>query len=216
MQIKKEIFTSRFGLLAAAIGMAIGAGNIWRFPRLAGQYGGAFLVPWFLFLFLWSLPLLIAEFAIGRKTKSGIIGAFTEVMGKKYAWMGWFVGFCTTAILFYYSVVTGWSLKYFLLSVSGDLFSIEHQQYWKDYTASVYQPLFFHFLSIGVGAFVIYRGIASGIEKFSKIIVPALFILLLIAAVKALTLPGAEVGVKYFFTIKTEQFLNYRLWLDAL
>ena len=216
MQANKELFTSRFGLLAATIGMAIGAGNIWRFPRLAGQYGGAFLIPWFLFLFMWSLPLLISEFAIGKKTKKGTIGAFAGAMGDKFAWMGWFVGICTTAILFYYSVVTGWSLKYFLLSVSGELFTVDHSLYWQEYTSSIFQPLTFHFISIFIGAVIIYRGIAQGIEKFSKIIVPALFILLLIAAVKALSLPGAEMGVKYFFTIQPEQFLNYKLWLDAL
>ena len=216
IQPKKEFFSSRFGLLAAAIGMAIGAGNIWRFPRLAGQYGGAFLIPWFLFLFIWSIPLLAAEFAIGKKTKSGVIGSFVAIMGKKYAWMGWFVAFCTTAILFYYSVVTGWSLKYFLLSVSGQLQTLNHEQYWQSYSASVYQPLFFHFISIGIGGFIIYRGITKGVEKFSKIIVPALFVLLLIAAIKALTLPGSEAGVHYFFSIDTAQFSNYKLWLDAL
>jgi len=216
MKPSKEIFSSRFGLLAAAIGMAIGAGNIWRFPRLAGQYGGSFLIPWFLFLFMWSLPLLTAEFAIGKTSKKGVIGAFTEIMGKKFAWMGWFVGFCTTAILFYYSVVTGWSLKYFLLAINGDLLQIGHQQFWTDYTRSIYQPLFFHFISIGIGGYVIYRGIAGGIEKFSKIIVPTLFVLLLVAAIKALSLPGAGEGVRYFFTIKSQHFLNYRLWLDAL
>ncbi len=215
-QPKKEYFSSRFGLLAAAIGMAIGAGNIWRFPRLAGQYGGAFLIPWFLFLFIWSIPLLAAEFAIGKKAKSGVIGSFVAIMGKKYAWMGWFVAFCTTAILFYYSVVTGWSLKYFLLSVSGQLQTLNHEQYWQNYSASVYQPLFFHFISIGLGGFIIYRGITKGVEKFSKIIVPALFVLLVIAAVKALTLPGSEAGVQYFFSIDTAQFSNYKLWLDAL
>ena len=130
--------------------------------------------------------------------------------------MGWFVTFCTTAILFYYSVVTGWSLKYFLLSISGQLQTLHHEQYWQSYSASVYQPLFFHFISIGIGGFIIYRGITKGVEKFSKIIVPALFILLLIAAVKALTLSGAEAGVQYFFSINTAQFSNYKLWLDAL
>ncbi len=215
-QPKKEYFSTRFGLLAAAIGMAIGAGNIWRFPRLAGQYGGAFLIPWFLFLFIWSIPLLAAEFAIGKKTKSGVIGSFVAIMGRKYAWMGWFVAFCTTAILFYYSVVTGWSLKYFLLSVSGQLQALNHEQYWQNYSASLYQPLIFHFISIGIGGFIIYRGITKGVEKFSKIIVPALFVLLLVAAVKALSLPGAKTGVHYFFSINTAQFSNYRLWLDAL
>jgi len=216
MPPKKDLFSSRFGLLAATIGMAIGAGNIWRFPRLAGQYGGSFLLPWFFFLFSWSIPLLIVEFAMGKKTKKGTIGAFAEAMGAHYAWMGWFVGFCTTAILFYYSVVTGWSLKYFFSAVSGQLFAGNPQMYWKEYTTSIYQPLLFHFLSIFLGAAIIYRGITKGIEKFSKITVPLLFILLILTAIRALSLPGSETGLRYFFSIRAEAFLNYKLWLDAL
>ena len=75
----RETFTSRWGLILAGLGMAIGAGNLWRFPRIAAQNGGAaFLIPWLIFLFLWSLPLLIAEFGIGRGARRGVIGAFTE------------------------------------------------------------------------------------------------------------------------------------------
>ena len=148
MPKKIESFSSRFGLIAAAIGMAIGAGNIWRFPRLAGQYGGSFLIPWLLFLFLWSIPLLMVEFSIGKKSKLGTIGSFYKAVGENFAWMGWFVGFCTTAILFYYSVVCGWSLKYFVLSVSNQISSIDHPSYWQNYTASVYQPVFYHFVCL--------------------------------------------------------------------
>jgi NSS family neurotransmitter:Na+ symporter len=216
MMQKHEYFTSRFGLIAAAIGMAIGAGNIWRFPRLAGQYGGSFLIPWIIFLFLWSIPLLIVEFSIGKQAKFGTIGAFCKAVGKKYTWMGWFVGFCTTAILFYYSVVCGWSLKYFILSVSGKLFTIDHQVYWDHYTASIYEPVFYHLVSVFLGAFIIYRGIVSGIEKFSKIIIPALFILLIIAAIKAVSLQGADVGLHYLFNIEPAQLCNYKIWLEAL
>ena len=211
-----EAFSSRFGLVAATIGMAIGAGNIWRFPRLAGQYGGSFLIPWLLFLFLWSIPLLIVEFSIGKKTKHGTIGAFRKALGERYTWMGWFVGICTTAILFYYSVVTGWSLKYFVLAVSGQLSAIDHAVYWEQYSASVYQPLFYHFISIALGAWVIYRGIVHGIERFSKIIVPLLFILLIVAAVKALTLDGAEKGLNYFFSFSFRDLTNYKIWLEGL
>ena len=104
----RDLFTSRWGLILASIGMAIGAGNIWRFPRLVAQNGGsAFLIPWAIFLFLWSIPLLIAEFAIGKHTRQGTIGSFSQIMGKKFAWMGAFVGFVTMGIMFYYSVVTG-------------------------------------------------------------------------------------------------------------
>jgi len=214
--LRNERFSSRFGLVAASIGMAIGAGNIWRFPRLAGQYGGTFLFPWLLFLFLWSIPLLIVEFSIGKKTRRGVVGAFYEALGANYTWMGVFVGFCTTAILFYYSVVTGWSLKYFLLAVSGRMMHVDHAAYWQSYANSVYQPLFFHLLSIGIGGYIIYRGIVGGIERFSKIVVPLLFVLLVVAAVKAVSLEGAETGISYFLSFDVSKLSNYKLWLDAL
>ena len=216
MPKKIESFSSRFGLIAAAIGMAIGAGNIWRFPRLAGQYGGSFLIPWLLFLFLWSIPLLMVEFSIGKKSGLGTIGSFYKAVGEKYAWMGWFVGFCTSAILFYYSVVCGWSLKYFVLSISGQLTGINHSDYWQNYTASIYQPVLYHLISIILGGYIIYRGILKGVEYFSKIMIPILFLLLVIAAIKAFTLPGSEIGRKYFFEFDLIKLSNYKIWLDGL
>jgi NSS family neurotransmitter:Na+ symporter len=196
--------------------MAIGAGNIWRFPRLAGQYGGSFLIPWLLFLFLWSIPLLMVEFSLGKKSKLGTIGSFYNATGSNFAWMGWFVGFCTTAILFYYSVVCGWSLKYFVLSITDQISSIDHSNYWQSYASSIYQPLFYHFISIALGGYIIYRGILKGVEKYSKIMIPTLFILLIIAAVKALTLPGSEVGRDYFFNFELVKLSNYKIWLEGL
>lgn len=216
MTQKIEEFSSRFGLIAAAIGMAIGAGNIWRFPRLTGQYGGSFLIPWFLFLFTWSIPLLIAEFSIGKKSRRGTIGSFIKAVGPGYAWMGFFVAFCATAILFYYSVVCGWSLKYLLLSLSAEIATINHQDYWQQYTTAIYQPLLYHAMSIFIGGWIIYRGIVGGVEKFSRYIVPLLFILLIISALKALTLVGAGIGLNYFFSFDRGQLSNHRLWLDAL
>ncbi len=111
----KEIFTSRWGIIFAGLGMAVGTGNIWRFPRIVAQQGGgAFIIAWIIFLFLWSIPLLMIEISIGKKTRMGVIGSFAKIMGKNYAWMGTFVTFVTTAIMFYYAVVAGWCLKYFL------------------------------------------------------------------------------------------------------
>jgi len=211
-----EVFSSRFGLIAATLGMAIGAGNIWRFPRVAGQYGGSFLLPWIIFLFSWSIPLLIVEFAIGKKIKKGPIGAFSQALGPAFTWMGWFVGFCTTAILFYYSVVCGWGLKYFLLSVTSQINSLDHITYWDSYSQSYYQPVMLHLVSLGIGCFIIFRGIVKGIEKFSKFIIPFLYLLLLIAAIQAIRLPGAETGISYFLTIDPSMLTNYKLWLEAL
>ena len=133
-----ERFTSRWGLILAAIGMAVGAGNIWRFPRIVAENGGsAFLIPWIIFLFIWSIPLLIAEFAIGKHTRKGTIGSFAQIMGGKFAWMGSFVGFCTMGIMFYYSVVTGWSLFYFVQSISGKLATTgDYETYWNWFSTS--------------------------------------------------------------------------------
>ena len=102
----KERFSSKLGLILSVLGIAIGTGNIWRFPRIAAQNGGetgagAFLVAWISFLFLWSVPLIIAEYGIGRNGRKGIIGSFSELIGKKKGWMGGFIGFVATAIMFY-------------------------------------------------------------------------------------------------------------------
>jgi NSS family neurotransmitter:Na+ symporter len=212
---KHEHFSSRWTLLLATIGMAIGAGNIWRFPRLAGQYGGAFLIPWVIFLLLWSIPLIIVEFSIGRKTRKGVIGSFYNLLGPHHTWMGGFVAICTMAIMFYYSVVCGWALRYFIVSIIGQLTHIDHSLFWQKFTSG-YQPITFHIISLVLGSWIIYQGIIKGIERANKILIPALVILLLIGIFRSLTLPNAAIGLNYFFGIKTEYLFNYRVWLEAL
>lgn len=212
-----EYFTSRWALILAALGMAIGTGNIWRFPRIAAKNGGgAFIIAWIIFLFLWSIPLLISEFAIGKKTRYGTVGAFGKLIGKRFTWMGSFVGFCTIAIMFYYSVVTGWCLKYFVAAIAGQLGNVEATAYWSSFSTSIYQPLIFHFMSMSVGAYVIYRGVVNGIERATKILIPSLFILLIIATIRALTLPGALKGLNFLFNPEWSALTNYRVWLEAL
>lgn len=213
---QKEVFSSRWALLLAALGMAIGTGNIWRFPRIAAQNGGgAFIIAWIVFLFLWSTPLLISEFAIGKKTRYGAVGAFGKLLGEKYTWMGAFVGFCSTAIMFYYSVVTGWCFKYFVASVRGGLSSVENMAYWTQFTTS-YEPILFHLLAMGVGAFIIYQGVVQGIERANKILIPSLLILLILGVVRALTLPGAVNGLNFFFAVDWDSLTNHKIWLEAL
>lgn len=217
MQSKiNESFSSRFGLIATTLGMAIGAGNIWRFPRLAGKYGGAFLITWALFLLLWSIPLLLVEFAMGKKLRTGVIGAFGKALGRRYTFMGWFVAFCTSAIMFYYAVVSGWSLKYLVMAFSGEMFRVNHDSYWAAYTASGWQPVLFHLLALSIAAIMIYAGVVKGIERFSRWIIPSLFILLIISAFKALSLNGADVGLSYLFSFKIAQLADYKVWLEGL
>jgi len=216
MKEQAELFSSRWALILAALGMAVGTGNIWRFPRVVAQNGGgAFLIPWILFLFLWSIPLIIIEFAMGKETRKGTVGAFGRLLGPKFTWMGAFVGFCTMAIMFYYSVVMGWCVKYFISALTGDPGLATSQQFWTEFTSG-YEPVLYHFISIGIGSFVIYKGIIKGIERANKFLIPTLFLLLIAAAVRALTLPGAVEGLNYLFQPDVAKLADYRTWLEAL
>jgi len=197
--------------------MAVGTGNMWRFPRIAAQNGGAsFLIPWFVFLFVWSLPLLIAEFGLGRGSRRGVIGAFADLVGRRYAWMGGFVAVTSVMILFYYSVVTGWALKYFFASLLGEFDGAMAESYWTRYSASIWQPLFFQIISVAVGAVIISRGVVKGIERANKVLIPLLLGLLVVAVVRSVTLPGAERGLGFLFTPDLSRLGNYRTWLEAL
>ena len=214
---QQEFFSSRWALIIATIGIAVGTGNIWRFSRVVAQNGGgSFLIPWVIFLLLWSVPLIIAEFTIGKTTRFGPVGAISKIAGKNFGWMGAFIVFVATAIMFYYSVVTGWCLKYFLSAISGNLFEAsDHLKYWNEFSSGS-EPIIFHLAAMLIVGFVVLRGITKGIEKVSKILVPSLLIILLILFIRAVTLPGAFEGIKYFFTPKLEIILDYKVWLNAL
>lgn len=212
----KEYFSSRWALLLSTLGMAIGAGNIWRFPRLAGKYGGAFLVAWIIFLILWSIPLLMVEFSLGKSTRKGPIGAFSVFLGKKYTWMGAFVTICTMAIMFYYSVVCGWALKYFASSLTGGLGDIDHEAYWNRFTSGGFQPLIFHLIALTIASIIIYKGIQKGIERANRILLPSLLILLVLGVIRSLTLPNAAAGLNYFFNVNVGSLGDYHVWLEAL
>ena len=212
-----EFFSSRWALIIATIGIAVGTGNIWRFSRIVAQNGGgSFLIPWVIFLLIWSVPLIIAEFAIGKSTRFGPVGAIAKTGGKQFAWMGAFIVFVSTAIMFYYSVVTGWCLRYFFSAVSGNLFNTKDQlAYWNEFSSGI-QPLVFHFVAMAFVAFIIYRGVTKGIEKVTKFMVPSLLGILIILFIRAVTLPGAIDGIKYFFTPDLNTILDYKVWLNAL
>ena len=214
---QQEFFTSRWTLIIATLGIAVGTGNIWRFSRIVAQNGGgSFLIPWVIFLLLWSVPLIIAEFAIGKSTRFGPVGAISKTAGQKFGWMGAWIVFVSTAIMFYYSVVTGWCLKYFLSSVSGNLLNTsDYLEYWNNFSNSN-QPIVFHFFAMLLVGIVVFRGVTKGIEKVTNLLVPSLLIILLVLFVRAVTLPGAFEGIKYFFTPKLDIILDYKVWLNAL
>jgi neurotransmitter:Na+ symporter, NSS family len=129
-----EHFTTRWGMIVAMLGMAVGTGNIWRFPRVAATNGGgSFLVAWFVFLLLWSIPLILIEFGMGKGTRTGNVGAFARIMGRGYAWMGAWVAWTATAIMFYYAVVAGWTLRYSWAAITGELHRTESAALWESF-----------------------------------------------------------------------------------
>ena len=213
----KEFFSSRWALIIATIGIAVGTGNIWRFSRIVAQNGGgSFLIPWVIFLLIWSVPLIIAEFALGKASRMGPVGALSKFAGEKFGWMGAFVVFVSTAIMFYYSVVTGWCLHYFWSAISGSLFSTtDHLAYWNEFSSG-YLPLLFHFVSMFLVALVIIKGVTRGIERVTKVLVPMLLVILFILFFRAITLPNAIEGIKYFFTPDLNVLFDYKVWLNAL
>ena len=215
-----ERFT-RIGLILSVLGIAVGTGNIWRFPRIAALQGteegsGAFLFAWVISLLLWSIPLIIAEYAIGRNGRQGTVGSFVTLIGEKFAWMGAFVGFVAMAIMFYYSVVAGWCM-YYLIQTSGSPLPVsldEATATWDLFQGSS-MPAIFHGIAIFGGGFIVLKGIKS-IEKVNMVLIPALLLILVLSAVRALTLPGSMEGVKFLFTPDWSTLGQPRIWLEAL
>jgi NSS family neurotransmitter:Na+ symporter len=211
-----EKFKSNLGLILSVLGMAIGAGNIWRFPRLVGQYGGWFIILYIFFMVIWAVPLLMAEFSLGRHFQKGVVGAFVQAGGRPVAWMGAFVVVCSSAILFYYSVVTGWALKFFILTATSDIHSLQFDQYWYHFIHSGTTPVFYHFLSIGIVGLIILKGVVKGIEKVNLVILPFLFLLLIISAIFANTLPDASRGIGYLTDLSPTKLKDITIWMQAL
>jgi NSS family neurotransmitter:Na+ symporter len=213
----QETFRNRFGLIAALLGMAIGTGNIWRFPRVMAQNGGgAFLIPWFIFLFLWSIPLLIVEFSCGQKLRQGVAGCFSTLSNGKLTWLGGFVVVCTLGIMFYYSVVTGWCLYYLGSAASGGLFQTDPKNFWESFSQNSFLPLLFHVISILLTVLIIFRGVQKGIEAANRIMVPSLFAILIFLAGYAMTLSGRSHGLEFIFNTDFSRLRDYRVWLEAL
>ena len=217
----QDRFASRWGLLLSVLGIAVGTGNIWRFPRIAaanaGDDGaGAFLVAWVVFLLVWSLPLIIAEYALGQRGRQGVVGTFARLAGPKFAWAGAFVAFVAAAIMCYYSVVAGWCAYYLASStVQGLPVSSETARAGWDAFQSGGVPVALHGLMMALGVAACWRGINS-IERANKILVPTLLVIVVIAVLRAVTLPGAGAGIAYLFTPDWSTLASSTVWLEAL
>ena len=218
---QSDQFSGRMGLIFAAIGAAIGTGNIWRFPRMVGaNEGGTFLIPWLIFLFAWSIPLVIAEFALGKRSRTGTIGTFRIFAGKHFAWMGLWTAWISTAIGFYYAVVAGWCLKYFELGITNGLVgeNVDTQLVWNEFLQSSGNVIFYQFIVIAITLLAIWKG-AKAIEKVNVILMISLFVLLFMSLGLSLYMDMADGtldGFLFMFTVKWSSLSEPSIWINGL
>ncbi len=199
---QREHFGSRFAVIAAMAGSAVGLGNIWRFPYILGEYGGAaFILVYMAACLVLALPIFYAESIIGRSSRSDTFGAMNKLApGTPWRWVGLLTIISPLLLLGYYSVVGGWSVEYLFKSLSFSFTEVpveEVPHFFGRFISSTWQPLFAHTAFMALVAGVVLGGVRNGIEKFSKLAMPALFILILVIVGYSLTLPGSFKGVEY-------------------
>lgn len=203
--MKRDSFGSRFGALVAMAGSAVGLGNLWRFPYLVGENGGAaFIIVYIILSFLICLPIFISEFVIGRRSQKNAYAAYRDLSGgSAWRWVGLFTIIVPLIVLSYYSVIGGWSIDYFLKSLTFSFTGGESQSAFNtmftDMVTSAWTPLFAHTGFLLATTLIVMVGIKDGIEKFSKIMMPILFFIVIGIAIYSLTLPGAKAGLDYLF-----------------
>ena len=202
---ERKGFGSNFGFLMAAVGSAVGLGNIWGFPNKMGASGGAlFLILYLVLAVLCGFIVMVGELALGRKTGQGAVGAY-KVLSKKFSWMGWLGILSAFFILFFYCALGGYCIKYTVLNV-GDLFNagfgsngLSGAEIFGNFMSNPAEAIIYGLIFVALTMIIVMGGIGGGIEKVCSIGMPCLFVALLICIIRACTLPGAVNGLKYMF-----------------
>ena len=204
--MSRDSFGSRFGALVAMAGSAVGLGNLWRFPYLVGENGGAaFIIIYIILSFMICLPIFVSEFVVGRRSQKNAFAAFRDLSnGSAWRWVGLFTIIVPLVVLSYYSVIGGWSIEYLIKSVTFSFTGGESQSsmntMFTDFVSSAWGPLIAHTGFLLVTTLIVIVGIKDGIEKFSKVMMPMLFFIVIGIAIYSVTLPGAKAGLDYLFT----------------
>lgn len=201
----KGQFGSNIGFLMAAVGSAVGLGNLWGFPYKMGANGGfAFLVLYLILVVLVGYVILMTELALGRRTGKGVVGAY-ETLSKKYAFIGWMGAIAPWMILSFYSMLGGYCIKYAIANL-GDLFGAswgvngqDSGAFFGEFTSDMLQTVIFSLIFVILTVLVVRGGVSGGIEKFTSIAMPALFVMLVIVIIRSVTLPGAAAGIEFMF-----------------
>ncbi|MGQ1910436.1 sodium-dependent transporter [Marinifilum sp. RC60d5] len=202
--LKREVFTSKFGVIAAAAGSAVGLGNIWKFPYITGVYGGAaFLFVYLGFIVLIGLPVMLSEFIIGRKSGSNIFGAYKSLAPNSPWKLVGLLGLAAAGmILAFYGVVAGWSIDYVVKACSGSFMEknpTELSLMFTNFIQAPFTPVIYQLLFMILTMAIVGVGIKDGIEKYAKILMPLLVVLIIVLDIRAITLDGAGEGLKFLF-----------------
>lgn len=204
----RDQFVSKAGFIFAAAGSAVGLGNIWRFPYLAGRHGGgAFVLFYLICIIVIGFGLMLAEFAIGRNTQLSSVDAFKK-LDKRFTFVGAMGVLAAFVIMGYYPVVGGWSVAYIFKTIMGQLSTdaTVMGEAFGNLAGGIVSPIFWTAVYLLANIVIVIKGISDGIEKASKIMMPLLFILLIILVIRSLTLPGAMEGLKYLFVPDFSKF----------
>ena len=211
---ERETFASRLGFVLISAGCAIGLGNVWRFPYIVGQYGGAaFVLIYLAFLVIMGLPIMAMEFAVGRASRKSIIVSFQQLepKGTKWHWYGWFGMAGNYLLMMFYTTIAGWLMLYFFKIALGQFEGLDAQGVTAAYNQMVATPgiqVVFMAIVVVLGMLVCSRGLQNGVEKVNKVMMLCLLALLVVLAIRAVTLPGAVEGLK-FYLVPNFQNLMY-------
>ena len=208
---KREHWGAKLGFILAASGSAVGLGNIWKYPYIAGENGGgAFTIIYLLCIFVVGMPIVIGEFVIGRKTQLSPVGAFEKIAPKSFwKWVGMLGVASAFVILSFYGVVGGWTLRYTFLSLMGGFSDIAGNsdmsgEVFNSFISSPWSPLSWHLVFMGTCIFIIINGIKGGIEKWTKVMMPLILFILILLVIRGITLPNAGAGFSFLFKPKFE------------
>ena len=214
---KNGNFKSTVGFVLACVGSAVGMGNIWMFPYRLGQYGGAaFLIPYLIFITLFGLVGLSAEFALGRMAKTGTLGAYAYCWKNKFGkYIGWLPLLGSLGIAIGYSVILGWVFRSIQGVVTNELFTNNIPAFFTNMTQS-FSNVPCHFLVLFITCLLLFTSATNAIEKVNKILMPAFFILFIFLAIRVSLFDGAIEGYKFLFVPKWEYLLNKETWIMAM
>ena len=206
MSQNREQWGSKLGFILAASGSAVGIGNIWKYPSMAGQNGGgAFTIIYLACILIVGLSIVVAEFVIGRKTQLSPVGAFEQLApNTNWKWVGFLGVAAAFVILSFYGVVGGWILKYIIDSLSGGFTELAGNTdaasvVFNEFITSTFSPIVYQLFFMGLCIFVIIKGVKGGIEKWSKIMMPLIIVLLGVLAIRGMTLEGGLEGLDFLF-----------------